>query len=293
MKKRYYKDIEVKTFDFIYEDSPVELIDRTSCYDIESFEYYLKIRMRDLSGRDITSVKVRVDLYDGIGILPYKKIDYTYKVKKGKIATDIIGEADYIPIPQSYYKSLEVTVESVTFAGGEVQYLKPSVSKTKLIAELPNHIVTACEIVDDSESIKEKFPAVIIPQFGEHTWICCCTHKNRADAVECERCKRDRDALKAVYTEDNLEKTAHDEAHGTGTMTMRRVKSEFLEKMTPKEHNAEKERQIEEQKQKVEKREKYKEKMRIQALPRIALYFVLAYLLYFILNWIFGMVPQL
>ena len=147
MKKRYYKDIDTQTFDFIYGDSPVELIDRTSCYDIETFKYYLKVRLRNVSGRDIASVKIRVDLYDGISILPYKKLDYVYKVrKKKKENTDIIGDSDYIPIPESYYKSLDINIISVTFAKGEtVELGLSSMKKAKLISDQPNHIITACE----------------------------------------------------------------------------------------------------------------------------------------------------
>lgn len=294
MKKRYYKDIETVTFDFIYGDSPVELIDRTACYDIETFKYYLKVRLRNVSGREISQVQVRVDLYDGISILPYKKLDHVYRIKrKKKEDTDIIGDNDYIPIPESYYKSLDINIISVTFEKGEtVELGLSSMKKAKRISDQPNHIITACELVDDSEHLRDTFPAIVMPEFGQTAWICSCSHKNPADAPECERCTRSRDDLKELYTVENLEKVAHEEAHGTLTMTARRVKSEFMERRDAKPIDEKKELLIEEQKEKVEKREKFKEKMRIQALPRIALYFVLAYLLYFILNWLFGLVPN-
>ncbi len=286
MKKRYYKQIDTESFDFIYGDSPIELIDRTSCYDIESFEYFLTVRFRNVSTRGITSLDVRVDLFDGISILPYKRIAYTYKIKTD---SDIIGERDYIPIPQSYYKHLEVVVVSVTFADGETKELNlSSRGKPRLISEQPNHIITACEIVDDSEQLRDTYPAVIMPEFGQTAWICSCSHKNRAESEECERCTRSREALRELYSRENLERVSKNEAHGTATMTQRRVKGEFMDRREPRVNDSKKELLIEEQKQKVEKRERYKEKMRIQALPRIALYFVLAYLLYFILKWIFG-----
>lgn len=295
MKKRYYKEIDNHTFNFVYEDSPVELLERTTHYDIESFEYFITLKMRNVSGRDISAVKVRLDLFDGFSILPYKRIDYTYKIKKRKKEnTDIIGEKDYILIPQTYFKSLDITLVSVTFADGETKQLDLSASKKpKLISEQPNHIITACELVDDNESLRDTYPAVIMPEFGQTAWICSCSHKNKADSEQCERCTRGRDALKSIYAHENLVKVAHEEAHGTYTMTLRRVKGEFMEKLEPKEIDNAKELKIEEEKEKVEKRERYKEKMRIQALPRIALYFVLAYLLYFVLNWLFGLVPQI
>ena len=293
MKKRYYKDIERAPFSFVFEDSPLELIDRTACYDIESFEYFLKVRMKNVSSRPIASVKVRISLYQSSNV-PYKKINYVYKVKGNKKASsDIIGENDYIPLPESFYKSLDFTIVSVTFADGETLILNLSSSKKpKLIAEQPSHIVTACELIDDSESIRDKHPAIIFPQFGESAWICCCSHKNRAEAERCEVCTRGRDDLKEAFSMENLNRVAYNEAHGVATMTQRRVKGEFLDKREPRVIDTQKENLIEEQKKKVEKRERYKDKMRIQALPRIALYFVLAYLLYFLLCWIFGILPQ-
>lgn len=294
MKKRYYKDIERIPFSFVYDDSPIELIDRTACYDIESFDYFLVVRMRNVSNRQIISVKVRISLYQNSNV-PYKKINYTYKVKRNKKnpPTDIIGENDYIPIPQAFYKTLDFSVVSVTFADGETLALNLSSSKKpRLISEQPNHIVTACEIIDDSETIREKYPAIIFPQFSKTAWICCCSHKNRAESEECEVCTRGRDDLKEVFSPENINRVAYNETHGISTMTQRRVKGEFLDKRDPRIIDAQKENMIDEQKKKVEAREKYKEKMRIQALPRIALYFILAYLLYFILCWIFGETPQ-
>lgn len=294
MKKRYYKEIDTETFDFIYENSPVELIDRTASYDIESFEYFLVIRFRNVSGRRISALDIRLDLYDGISPTPYKKLEYTYKVTPKNTPEDIIGGFDRIKIPETYYKRLVINILGVTFADGEHLSLKlTSETKPKLIADQANHIITACELVDDKESVKDNFPAIIMPEFGKTAWICCCSHKNKTESESCERCGRERDKLRALYSHDNLEKTAYEEAHGTSTMTARRIKGEFMDKKMPVETDNIKEILIEHEKEKVEKREKYKEKMRIQAIPRFILYFVLAYLLYFVLNWIFGLVPSL
>lgn len=298
MKKRYYKEISRSTFDFVFQDSPVELVDMMTCYDVESFEYFMVLTVRNVSGRVIASADVRLDLYDGISRIPYQKIEYTYKVgkKRRKKGEDelLFGTRDYIPLPQSYFKSVEITVLGVTYSGGERETLNlSSKKKPKLISAQPDHIVTACEIVDDNESVRDKYPAVIMPEFGKSAWICCCAHKNRIDLDECALCSRRRDDLMALFTVEHLELVADNEAHGTYTMTQRRIKGEFMDKRDPKVIDAQKEEEIAEQIKKVEAREKYKDKMRIQALPRLALYFVLAFLLYFVLCWIFGLVPEL
>ncbi|MBE6650943.1 MAG: hypothetical protein E7613_06490 [Ruminococcaceae bacterium] len=294
MKKRYYKEIDTETFDFIFENSPVEIIDKTASYDIESFEYFLTLRFRNVSDRKISALDIRLDLYDGISATPYKKIEYTYKVTAKNTPEDIIGGFDRISIPQTYYKKLIINILGVTFADGEHLALKlTSETKPKLISQQANHIVTACELVDDKESVKDKYPAIIMPEFGKTAWICCCSQKNKAESETCERCGRERDKLKSVYSHENLVKTAYAEAHGTSTMTARRIKGEFMEKHNPTAPDNIKEILIEHEIKKVDKREKYKEKMRIQAIPRFILYFVLAYLLYFVLNWIFGLVPEL
>ena len=109
-KKRFYKEISYTTFDFL-SDSPIELIDMTSVYDIESFEYYLILTLQNLSGRCVKSVDVKISLFSYSNV-PDTKIFHTYNVSQKTKNMKVIGEGEYIPLPQSYYKDIEITVLS-------------------------------------------------------------------------------------------------------------------------------------------------------------------------------------
>ncbi len=160
--------------------------------------------------------------------------------------------------------------------------------KPRLISEQSKEIVAACELLEENETVKESYPAIILPQFTSNAWICCCSHKNPSDAESCERCSRERDALMAIYSGAHLTDVLRREAQGTASMTQRRRKGEFLDKKTPKTVDNAKERLIDEQIEKVEKREKYKDKMRVQALPRLVLYFVGSFLIYLLICLVSG-----
>ena len=111
MKKRYYKEISRTAFDFVWGDAPIELVDFMTCYDVESFDYRLVLKMKNVSGKAVSSVEGRFDLYDGISAIPYKKLTHIYKKTKKKLKKgedpSIIGENEYVPLPQSYFKDIE------------------------------------------------------------------------------------------------------------------------------------------------------------------------------------------
>ncbi len=284
--KRYYKEITYTTFDFI-SDSPVELIDMTSVYDIESFEYYILLTMRNLSGRRVKSVDVKISLFTYSNV-PYTKIFHTYNLSP-KHKGDIIGEKEYIPLPQSYYKDIEIMLLSVTYEDGEVEELGLSSKKSPdLISHKSVALQAACEIADRNVGVKRGYPPIVVPAINQFGWICTCSYKNPLGEKNCLRCNRDRDVLMSLYTEDSLKQISESTAKEALTLAERAEKSRFLEKRERKKYDSAKENEIEVQIKKVEAREKYKDKMRIQALPRFVLYFVGAYLLYLLIRLVTG-----
>ncbi len=283
MKKKYYKEINTMPFNFIFENSPIEFIDAVNYYDIETFDYSLVIRMKNVSGEKIKGAKLLIHLFLDNNVVPYKKMEITYDFKKDK--TDILGANLHIPIPESFYKSFEIVLTEVTFSDGRKEkYNFSSRKKSELIKDQTLSTITACELVEESETLHESYPAIAMPKFGENAWICSCSHKNSTASEACEKCGRSKQWLIETYDAKNLEIVAAEGSEGTLTMTRRAEKARFIEKRDYKPTDEAKEFVIEKEIKKVEKREKYKDKMRIQALPRIALYFILAYLLYFLLR---------
>lgn len=287
--KRYYKEINKKSFDFIFDDSPVEFIEATNYYDIDTFDYFLTLKMKNVSGQRIKSVGLKLHLFIDNTVVPYKKLEYTYD---SRVAVDeTFGEKDYIAIPQTFYKSFDIILTDVTFENGVTKsYNISSRKKGELIKEQTSDIVTACELVEENEVLKETFPAIVMPAFGERAWICSCSHKNSNDREVCERCSRQKAWLMSVYDKESLRRLSREEGNGTLTMSKRAEKARFIEKRDFKPVDEKKELVIENEIKKVEKRERYKDKMRIQAIPRIALYFLGGFLIYFLVLLLTGQI---
>ena len=210
MKKKYYKEINKISFSFVFDNSPVELIDATNYYDIETFEYALVLRMKNVSPKKISSLRIKLHLFLDNLTVPYKKIDYTYTFSKRD--DEMLGETDYILIPQSFYKSFYVIIKEVVFeVGKKEQYNLSSRRRGEFIREQSGDIITACELVEESELLKEEYPAILIPKFGEKAWICSCSHKNSNDRDECEVCRREKRWLMEAYSTENLRKVLKEE----------------------------------------------------------------------------------
>ena len=275
-KKRYFKQIDKKEFHFLFDSSPLELDSAVEFYDIESFEYFLVINFSRVVPRRIASFKIRLFLYLD-SPLPYKKISYTYNVAKKKISDKILGTEDYIPIPETYFKRYEIFLDEVVWEDGERQTLacstldKKSVSDEKHIAELD------AELTHSETS--EKHPAVVMPQFSVNAWICTCSQKNSSEEEVCRRCLRERSSVEKMLEKTEVTKDQY-------SHYARAKKVEHITVRTAAAPSEEKEKKIEAELEKVEKREKYKDKMRVQALPRIVLYFVAGYLIYLFLRWV-------
>ena len=275
-KKRYFKQIGEREFHFLFDNSPLEIDKATEVYDIESFEYFLVIRFSRVMERLVRSFKIRLYLYLD-SPLPYKKISYTYNVPKKKTSDRIYGDEDYIPIPEAYFKRYEIFIDEVEWLDGE----KEALSVSTLDKKTPDNEKYIKEI--DAEVTRsdtaEKYPAIVMPQFSDNAWICTCSQKNTSRDLACTRCSRSQEDVKKLLDTKK--------ASGNQYSSYQRArKVEHISARTIEKTSEEKEQRIEAEIKKVEKREKYKDKIRVQALPRIALYFVAGYLIYLFLRWV-------
>lgn len=277
-KKRYFKQISREEFHFLFEDSPIELYDLTSVYDLESFEYFMRIRFTNTKERQVKRLEMRVFLYLD-SPLPYKKINYTLELKK-KSKGNIIGDDCYIKLPETYYKRYDIFIDEIEYRDGEILPLSLSTVRAPKENSVKNIKEIDASVTPYHKS--EKYPAVIMPSFSDSLWICTCGQKNLNSDASCVRCERTRESLEEMvkkYESGEIERDRY-------SFVQRAKKAEHASARVQTEMTPEKEKLIEEQKIKVEKREKYKEKMIMQALPRIALYFAAGYLIYFLLQWL-------
>lgn len=277
-KKRYFKLISREEFLFLFEGSPIELYDLTNVYDLESFEYFMRIRFTNTSSRQIKRLELRIFLYLD-SPLPYKKINYTLEMKK-KAKGNIIGEDCYIKLPEAYYKKYDILIDEIEYRDGEIVPLSLSTKRAPKEKSVEDIKEIDASVTPYHKS--EKYPAVVMPSFSDSLWICTCGQKNLNSDTSCVRCDRTRASLEEMIKKYESGEIARDQY----SFMQRAKKAEHESTRVQTEMTPEKEKLIEEQKIKVEKREKYKEKMIMQALPRIALYFAVGYLIYFLLQWL-------
>lgn len=275
-KKRYFKEIGERKFNFLFDSSPLEIDRAIEVYDVESFEYFLILHFSRVSERLVRSFKIRLYLYLD-SPLPYKKLTYIYNVSKKKLSDRILGTDDYIPIPETYFKRFDVFIDEIEWENGEKETLNVSTLDKKTSPE-EKHVAEIDAETTHSETA-EKYPAVMMPQFSDNAWICTCSQKNASTDAACIRCARQRCDLEKM-----LEKK--EAARSQYSVYQRARKAEHIAARTFEGVSEEKEIEIEAEIKKVEKRERYKDKMRVQALPRIILYFVSGYLIYLFLRWV-------
>ncbi len=293
-QKHYYKVIERQCFDFLYEDSPVELISSASVFDIESFEYFLLLTFQNVSDKPIASLSITLLLYAEANI-PYQKINYRYdlkrKVKNNLICIekgDVFGDNFYIPLPRSYYKRLGIIIKSVTFKDGKTAELNISSGHhTKKLSSLAKDKKAAYDSLNIYEGIEKDYPAVVLPAMTKTAWLCCCGAKNGIAAGFCVRCGRERDWQINSLSEDKFAEENRRQAEEQSNLYAHIKKAEFLEKKkVPYDEETETKRKLADLAiEKVLEQERKKEKRKLAAIPRIALYFILMYLLYFALRW--------
>ena len=223
MEEALYYPIKKLEFDFVYPNCPIELIDGFSCYESESYEYFIWLKLQNVSKRAIKSVTIRLLCYQYANI-PYLKIPFCYSInnkntgifeeeqkksKKRKKQSYTIpggsffGKDIYIRLPQSYFKKLEVEILSVVFADGEtMRFENQDRRKLKKFENVKSEIQYAYDKINKYEALESIFPIKNIPLFEENAWVCCCGHKNITADTNCKRCRRSLEWQKATVNED-------------------------------------------------------------------------------------------
>lgn len=234
--KRQKVDIEralrvVKYIDypFILSDSPIELDEGYIVSDRQTCEVFASFIFKNISERPIRELKIRLACYHNQNI-PYLNIDFVYsnndltfgiiskngndmKLRDANKKTFIeqsetFGSCVFIPIPESYFTKMEVILLSVTYLDGDVEQLNTVVAgDTRRYKELDDISKRVYSRVNIYQAAEERYPTVVIPQFGSKVWLCCCGNKNPASQETCEKCGREREWQKNTVTRAALEET--------------------------------------------------------------------------------------
>lgn len=226
---RTFRVVEYFDFSGVLPDSPVQVNEGYIISDLETHELFASFAFQNTSGKQIMSLDIRLFLYQNANV-PYEKKSFTYSydnmtfgerkngivTKKGIFGTkqytyciavgETFGRSAYIPIPDSYFRKIELEISKVTFSDSSFVTPKMIVrNQCTDFTELDDAKLYAFTRMNIYAAAEERYPTRVVPQFGETAWLCCCGQKNLATSEKCERCMRDRDWQKHVFDASVME----------------------------------------------------------------------------------------
>lgn len=215
-------------FSFVLENSPIEIEEGYIVADKDTGEVFASFIFKNVANLPIKSLNIKLDFYLN-NCVPYKSVYFEYShneltfgiIKDHKKELKVrecnkrnfinsgesFGSCVFVPIPENYFKKLEVTLVSIVYSNGEIELIDQIVTgKKKLFSELDDISKTVYNRVNIYQSAEHYHPTVVVPQFGNKVWLCCCGHKNPASAKNCEVCAREKE-----YQQKNFVQSAIDE----------------------------------------------------------------------------------
>lgn len=308
-RMRSLRVVKYIDYPFILPNSPVEIEEGYILSDRDSYDVFASYVFKNVSERPIKKLNIRLSCYLNQNI-PYTNIDFTYsqdeltfgiinqngtdlRLKDSNAVTYVnksctFGSCVYIPLPESYFTKLELTLLSVEYAGGSVEQLNMLVSgNTKRYNELDDISKLVYTRVNIYKSAEEKYPTKVIPQFSDTVWLCCCGNKNPISNVQCEKCGREKEWQKTSVTVDILEATKTQMVNDPREVTLH-DKSKFKQNkyLESAEETQRKIEQYEKAMKNIAYEEKRKHRRQMMLIPKIALGLLVFYLIVFVLKLI-------
>ncbi len=306
-RRRIFRVLEYLDYSAVFEHSPVEITDGYVISDVDNYDIFASFVFRNLSDKGIQSLDIMLLCYKNQNI-SYLRIPFTYSLEsytlgvrrmdgkkiKEKIAdkkrvvepSESFGEAVYIPIPESYFSRVELVLSTVTYDDGSSEELDLVAGRSiKKFHELNDEMKFAYNKLNIFTAVEEVFPIKVVPQEGELVWLCCCGHKNPKSAELCEVCRRERDwvleNLAVQKLDETAKKIAEEEKH-----LFKPDKSNYRQdKYLQSEEDIRRKKEAYERAMKrIAESERRKEKLKMQILPRILIYFAIALLLGFLIG---------
>lgn len=301
-RMRPLRVVEYLDHSAIFKNSPVEIKEGYIISDRDNGELFLTLNLRSVSQKTISALDIRMILYKEQLVIPYKKMEFRYSWEDATFGERVLGgiprkerecrkdktlvygeefgEGIYIPLPESYFKKMQIELVSVTYFDGSKEELNLIAgSRAVRFIELDDDLRDAYRSLNIFQKAENSHPIRVLPQEGEHVWLCCCGRKNPLGSAICDVCGRDKDWQFQNLSKEHLEETYAKEHEG----------QRILHDTSAYKQNKHMETE-EEQKRKVELcnqalerlaiQEKQRERRQTMLLPKILLWVGVLALLY-------------
>lgn len=293
----------------IFENSPVEIKEGYLISDRDNGELFLTLNLRTLSKRPISALRIRILLYRERMVTPYLKLQYTYSWEEATFGERVIdgvlrkdrdcrkdktlvygeefGEGIYIPLPDSWFKKMQIELVDVTYFDGSTEKLDLLAGSRALrYLELDDDLHDIYREVNIFREAEQEHPIRVMPQIGQHVWLCCCGRKNPVEKALCEKCGRDKDWQLQNLTMEKFEETRQAQSQDRNRRVLHDTSAYKQNKYM--ESKDELERKVEMCNQALERiaiQEKERERRQTWFLPKIALCIGLIALLGYVISW--------
>ncbi len=288
----------------IFENSPVEIKEGYIVSDRDTGEIFLTLNLRSVSSKTISALDIRVDLYKERIFLPDAKLDFRYSweevtfgerkyngevrkerdCKKDKkiFPGEEFGGGIFIPMPENYFKKMQIRLVSVTFFDGSKQELDlVAGSRAVRFIELDGDLRDAYRSVNIFQNAEENHPIRVLPQAGDSVWLCCCGRKNPSTATLCDTCGRDKDWQLENLSVERLEEVVQRDNEGRRILhdTSAYKQNKYMESQ---EEQAKKVELCNQALERLAYMEKERERRQVMLLPKILLWVGAVAVLYFL-----------
>lgn len=301
-RMRSLRVVKYLEFPFILPDSPVEPIEGYIVSDMDTYDVFASLIFKNLAERPLRKLNVRLAFYLNQNI-PYTHVDFSYshddltfgiigkdgvdlkfKQSNERVAieqSETFGACVYIPLPETYFTRLEVTLVSVEYAGGHVVELNTLVSgKNKRYSELDDVSKIVYTRVNIYQAAESRFPTKVVPQFGNTVWLCCCGNKNPTASETCEVCGREKEWQQKSVSAEVLEETTKRMVSDPREVGLH-DKSKFKQNnhLESKEENEKKIEQYEQAMKNIAREEERRHRRQLWLIPKILIALLIMYLI--------------
>lgn len=292
----------------VFENSPVEIKEGYLISDRDNGELFLTLNLRSLSKKTISALHIRILLYRDQMVVPYLKLEYTYSWEQATFGERVLngvarkerecrndktlvygeefGEGIYIPLPDSWFKKMQIELVSVTYFDGSAEKLELLAGSRALrYLELDDDLHDIYREVNIFHEAEQAHPIRVMPQAGQHVWLCCCGRKNPAENAICEKCGRDKDWQLENLTVTKFEETRREQSKDRNQRVLHDTSAYKQNKYM--ESKEELERKVEMCNQALERiaiQEKARERRQMMLLPKVLLWFGIVGVVIFLVN---------
>lgn len=303
-RMRPLRVVEYLDHSAVFEKSPVEIKEGYIISDRDTGEIFLTLNFRSVSEKTITALDVRIILYKERIILPDAKIDFRYsweeatlgerelngiprrprECKKDKtiVLGEEFGEGIFIPLPENYFKKMQIELVSVTYFDGSKEELNLIAgSRAVRFIELDGDLRDAYRSMNIFWEAEKAHPIRVLPQAGDSVWLCCCGRKNPSSSTLCDTCGRDKDWQFENLSVERLEATLAKENEGGRILndTSAYKQNKYME---TQEEQARKVELCNRALERLAFQEKQRERRQVMLLPKILLWVGVFALIYFL-----------